>query len=64
MIRNYMIWRESSYDLNKVRKNEERRKRISIEVVWVDGHSSMSGYGWSPANQEYNYRTSRYTYKS
>ena len=28
---------KSGYDLNKVRKNEERRKRISIEVVWVDG---------------------------
>ena len=33
----FMIWRKSGYDLNKVRKNEERRKRISIEVVWVDG---------------------------
>ena len=43
-------------------RKEERKFQLKVFGMMID--SSMSEYGWSPANQEYDYETSSYTYES
>ena len=43
-------------------RKKERKLQLNVFGMMTD--SSMSEYGWSPANQEYDYETSSYTYES
>ena len=54
---------EQSEKEREERMRKEERE-FQLKLFGMMAHSSMGGYGWSPANQEYDYETSSYTYKS
>ena len=57
-----MRFEQSEKEREERMRKEERE--FQLKLFGMMAHSSMGGYGWSPANQEYDYGTSSYTYKS
>ena len=54
---------EQSEKEREERMRKEERE-FQLKLFGMMAHSSMGGYGWSSASEEYDYGTSSYTYKS
>ena len=51
---------EQSEKEREERMRKEQRE-LQLKLFGMMAHSSMGGYGWSSANQKYDYGTSSYT---